>query len=267
MLLPALFILQLAIPSHAARKPLIQSRTELQVDAPWSMVIAKGSKLDIKGVAGSISVTRAPVGATTVTIERDAGAAVPRIELVTHDQGYTLCAIYPSQNPKKPNECVPGGGGRMYQGFKKGQPAVRFRVSVPEGVDILGRLFDGDISVDAGATNLDLEVITGRISIAASSAQYVQATVGLTGDVEASLIASPAKRSVSLSITNGTLRATIPKGRVFYNIQSRYRIDTPFELEAGAIPENWMGELGDGGETLHLDLSSGYLGRIVLRGQ
>lgn len=253
---------------HAAKKPVVQSRTEIAADAvPWTMTMTKGSKLDVKGLNGNIVITRSEDDRATVTMERDLGAGAPKIELLTHSEGFTFCAIAASPNPKKPNECIPGHAGRMNMGVKAEDPGVRFKVSVPEGVEVLARLLNGDISANAGSSSLNLQTHSGNISITDTTGTYVAGTVIGKGDVDASIAPSPDERTVILGNNIGMVRVTIPpKQRVFYAITSEHKVDTPYQLEPAAIPSQWMGELGDGkGKTLRLNLSSGYAGKISLQ--
>src|SRR5687767_4255220 len=84
-------------------------------DFQWRGAVAQGRAIEIKGINGDIRAE--PSGGNEVEVvavkraERDNPDSV-RIEVVPHAGGVTVCAVYPSRDGQRPNECVPGEGGR-----------------------------------------------------------------------------------------------------------------------------------------------------------
>ena len=64
-----------------------------------------------------------------------------------HAGGVTICAVYPSRDARKPNECPPGDGGRM--NVQNNDVSVRFTVRVPAGVTFVGKTVNGEIEAHA----------------------------------------------------------------------------------------------------------------------
>src|SRR5947207_8403780 len=96
-------------------------------DFQWHGAIAQGKAIEIKGVNGDVRAE--PSGSNEVEVlavkraNRDSPDSV-RIEVVPHAGGVTICAVYPSRDGQRPNECVPGSGGRM--NVQNNDVSVRF---------------------------------------------------------------------------------------------------------------------------------------------
>ena len=99
----------------------------------WSGRLSNGQTIEVKGVNGDIIARKSDSGEVRVTADkkgRDADKV--KVEIVEHDGGVTLCAVYPTPpGADKPNECVPGKGGRM--NTRNTKASVRFNVDVPTG--------------------------------------------------------------------------------------------------------------------------------------
>ena len=254
--------------SFAARKPTILERREVSPEGTTRVVIAKGSRLEIRVAKGEITVSRATGSEAVFSIERPQGAPAPQVKMLTHSEGVTICAFYLSPKAKKPNECSPGKSGRWAEGTTVATPALKVRIEVPDGVKLMGQMMTGDITAIAGTGDIDLDVLQGNISITDGGSPGVQAKVAFEGNIQAviSPLTRADKRYVSLEITKGELRVAVPKTLpIAYSILSQSRIDSSFDLadeEAGGR----LGDLGPGGKTqLHLSLNTGLLGRLVLR--
>src|SRR3954449_10290581 len=85
-------------------------------DFRWHGAIPQGASIEIKGVNGDVRAEPSGSNEVEVTAEkrarRDDPASV-QIQVVPHAGGVTICAVYPSRDGSRPNECQPGAGGRM----------------------------------------------------------------------------------------------------------------------------------------------------------
>ena len=119
-LLPLAFGLVTLVPAGAAAQ-----------DFQWHGAIAPGKAIEIKGINGDVQAE--PSGSNEVEVvavkraSRDNPDTV-RIEVVPHAGGVTICAVYPSRDGQRPNECKPGEGGRM--NVQNNDVTVRFTVCV-----------------------------------------------------------------------------------------------------------------------------------------
>src|SRR5690242_759353 len=85
-------------------------------DFQWHGSIARGHSIEIKGVNGDLRAEPSGGNDVEVVAEKTANRDNPdsvRIDVVPHDGDVTICAVYPSRDGSKPNECLPGDAGRM----------------------------------------------------------------------------------------------------------------------------------------------------------
>jgi hypothetical protein len=255
------------VPLNAAA-PVVSERRDLDTAAgAWTAPMPAGSRLEVRAVVGSIEVTRSEDGEASVTISGDGGAGLPRIELVAHDQGYTICTMYPSANPRRQNECVPGKDSRLTEGVKPDTAPVRFKVSLPANVHMTGNLMRGSISAITGPGEADynLRTITGDLSIVDHGARHIRGEV-VGGNLDAVIAASEYERTVNLNNMNGPLRVTVPNVPIRYHLSPANRVRTKLKLEA-PIGSSITGSIdAASGKRLRLNLDAGVLlGYIELR--
>lgn len=107
-----------------------RSSTSAQ-DFQWRGQIAAGNAIEIRGVNGDVRAMLASGPEVEVTAEKRAGRRGDpeevTIEVLEHDGGVTVCAMYPSR--RDANECRPGGG---KMNVKDNDTQVRFTVRVPD---------------------------------------------------------------------------------------------------------------------------------------
>lgn len=268
-LFPGLVLMACAIRAIDAQ---VLQRSDVPFNSPTTLTLAKDSRLEIKNVNGEITLTRAAGAQAIVSVARDSGTVEPQIAMVTHDQGITICTVYPSSNPKNPTECLPGNKGRLAQGNPNGFPAVRFRVEIPDGVHVTGELTLGNIRSEGLTGNLQLKTARGDIAIVDGGSVTMQASVGLLGNIEAQISSVPGRsqpRRVRLeAIGSGQVRVALPTTlRVFYSITSQVKptVDPVFRLEK-PLGSLTTGRLGPAGESdVNLTVDTGIAGRLVLR--
>jgi hypothetical protein len=263
----AFFALLMTVSAEPNQATQTLDRSEVVPDQPLSLAMAKGSTLEIRGGAGEVTVTRAK-GDAVVTATRPSGGAEPRIELVKHARGITICSVYDSGNPKKPNECTPMQKGRIVEGVRKTSPPLRFRIEIPDEVNFLSDLAYGDLNVNAGNNNLDLSVFLGHITIADNGSRTIRANIKGSGNIDAVLSAvhTPDALHADFSIPGGELRVMIPKTvAIDYSIDSYNGVETPFKLEK-PVRQTRSGHLGPAGRpSIFLNMSGGsLLARVFL---
>src|SRR6266487_1624535 len=94
---------------------------------------ATGQAIEIKGVNGDVRAV-AGSGDVEVTAVKHARRSDPdevKIEVVQHEDGVTICAVYPSDG-RRENSCDAGDGGHM--NVRDNDVTVDFTVLVPAGV-------------------------------------------------------------------------------------------------------------------------------------
>jgi hypothetical protein len=139
MLTLAVALAPLGIMARAA-DAANKSAKSLGDDFEWSGKIAAGKAIEIKGINGGIEVEPTNGTEVKVSAEKNAHKSDPAsvsIEVIEHDGGVTICAVYPTPKGERANECQPGAGGHM--NTRNNDVDVEFRVQVPAGVRFVGR--------------------------------------------------------------------------------------------------------------------------------
>jgi hypothetical protein len=253
----------------AAKKPSVLESTDVAPGEELRLDLDAGARLEIKGVTGRVQITRSEGTETVVRFVRAEGPVEPRFTLLRHDEGATLCVVHPSPNPKKQNECVPGRKGRLYEGSNKSWSDVAFEVAIPDGVHFRSILARGTVEANAGASDLELELIAGDITVVDGGSRVIDAKNTAAGTIDAIIAPTsmlPQKRVVRLHSSTGNVRATVPTSiPISYFISSDRPVITPWKLapKAGA---GQMGTLGPAGDpALDLTLNTALQGTIELR--
>jgi hypothetical protein len=240
----------LAVPSLAAAQQ--SERFE------WQGRISPGQTLEIKGVNGKIEAS----GAAGDTIEvlavkhgRRSDPADVRVEVVEHNEGVTICAVYPSDEGR--NECAPGSGGRM--SVRDNDVKVDFTVRVPAGLVFRPKTVNGGItargitgSVYANTVNGAIEFSTTGRGVAKTVNGSIKATVGEMGgeNVEFSTV----NGSITLDLP-ATANVNVDGATVNGGIQSEF----PLTVEGRSGPRRVQGRIGEGGPTLQLKTVNGAI--------
>jgi hypothetical protein len=260
-----------APPVVAAQQPRVIEHTDIALDRPLTIKIAKGATLELRGVQGEITLLKAKGEDATLSITHTTAGAEPRLEMLTHDRGVTVCTVYASPNPKKPNECAPGNKSRLTEGVKPDSSAsVRIRAEIPDGVHVLAHLVLGNIGTNVGTGNLDLMTLNGNINIFDNGSRVIQASVGLKGDLDATLSPAdyrPEQRIIRLDLNIGLMRVAIPTTLpIAYSISSEKPIDSTFKLEkpTGSMRMGTLGPDSTPAMRLSLDVG-GFFGYMMLR--
>src|SRR5256712_10011934 len=175
----------LALLPAVAALALVPRAAAAQNEFHWKGKVAPGKAIEIKGVNGDVrAVASAGGGDVEVTAVKHARRSDPndvKIEVVQHEDGVTICAVYPSDG-RRENTCEAGDGGHM--NVRDNDVTVDFTVRGPTGVRFLGKTANGE--VEAAVLSSDVEANTGNGSIPHSTAGYAQAPT-----VNGAIVASP----------------------------------------------------------------------------
>lgn len=217
-------------------------------ECEWRGQIAAGGRIEVLGINGDIAASLVEGDEVIVSwvkrgIHHDPSEVT--IEVVTHDEGVTICAVYPSPPGELSNECRPGGGRNS---VRDNDVEVTFRVGVPRGVAFYGRIVTGDIEAYALESDAFVSTVTGDVSvstsglaIAASVTGSVFASIGLT-DWDRDLTFCTVTGSVTVDIPSGT-NADVYATAVTGSVYSEF----PLSKDWAGV---WRGTLGSGGRKL-----------------
>jgi len=231
-----------------------------QGDFHWKGKIAAGKEIEIKGVNGDVRAVAGSGGETEVTATKRAKRSDPdevKIEVVDHEGGVTICAVYPSDG-RRANECRPGEGG--HTSTRENDVVVEFTVHVPAGVKFVGKTVNGE--VEAAGLGADVEASTVNGGIHISTSGYAEATT-----VNGSIVAAMGKASwtdgVEFRTVNGGITLDLPPGLSAEvraeTVNGEIFTDFPLMVTGKLGPRRVTGTIGSGGRQLALSTVNGNI--------
>lgn len=240
-----------AVPDHATRS------ARQDQDWSWRGRVAAGRTLEVRSVNGSITAQRATGSEVSVTARktgRDDDPAEVRIEVVEHEGGVTICAVYPGRR----NRCAPGGG---EMSVRDNDVTVDFTVHVPAGVRLEGVTVNGA----AEAVGLDgpasLETVNGSVRVETSSGEASGRTVN--GAVTAVVRGTGGTGPLRFRSVNGAITLSLPAGLnadlAAETVNGAITSDFPIQVQGRLSPRQLSGTIGQGGRRLELKNVNGSI--------
>jgi hypothetical protein len=229
-------------------------------DFTWHGSIAQGQSIEIKGVNGDIRADASGSNEVEVTAEKHARRDDPasvQIQVVPHAGGVTICAVYPSREGARPNECQPGEGGRM--NVQNNDVTVRFTVHVPAGVQFAGRTVNGQ--VDATHLNGDVSLATVNGSITFSTTGVAHAKT-VNGAITGEMGRADWTDKLAMSTVNGGIALTLPAtlNTELHAQTVNGDIQSDFPVTISKVDRRRLdGTIGAGGRTLSLESVNGSI--------
>ena len=205
----------------------------------WQGTLTAGQTVEVNGVVGSIAAEPASGDEVEVVALKhgDGDPEEVAIEVVGHENGVTVCAVYPRDEFGRPWQCRPtGGGGHRVASLFDGRAKVRYEqggggdvrlpgigvdfvVRIPAGLHLIARTLDGDIHA-----------------------------VGLAGSIEAHTLKGDVVVSVP-EAPGGNVRAESAEGSLVS--------DYPLDMKSNLTGMRGKGRIGRGARRLHLRTVAG----------
>jgi len=233
----------------------------LQAQEPWTWAgtVPAGQSIEIKGVNGDIEAklaTGTQVRVTATKHARRSDVDSVKLEVVQHQGGVTICAVYPTRSGEPANECQPGEGGR--NNVRNNDVSVDFTVEVPQGVALIGRTVNGSVEASGLQSDVTANTVNGSVDVA---------TTGLTrahtvnGSIDVSVGRSNWQDELALATVNGgitfrvsgDLNAEVTASTVNGGIET----DFPLTVRGRFGPKRLTGTVGNGGRELQLTTVNG----------
>jgi hypothetical protein len=225
----------------------------------WTGKIAAGKTFEVRGINGPIRATATggyEVELVAIRTGRRNDPESVKIEVVPHAGGVTVCAVYPSRDESRPNECKPGGG---HMNTRNNDVNVEFELRIPKDVNFEGRTVNGRIEADIEG-RAALSTVNGRIEVTAGT--LTEATT-VNGSIRAEVRSNQnSADDIKLSTVNGSVHLNLPEGvnadvsakTVNGGITSEF---TEIEVRKKWGPRSAEGRLGHGGRELALATVNG----------
>jgi hypothetical protein len=226
----------------------------------WQGRVPAGRTIEIKGVNGSILATGSAGDQVEVVATRRGRRSDPegvQIKTFEHDGGITICALYPSPDPARPNECLPGDKGRM--STRNNDVNVEFVVKVPAGVRLAARTVNGAVDASGLTADADAETVNGSVKVETNGVARAQT---VNGSVQASMGRADWPSDLGIKTVNGSIRVTLPRSASATVDAETVNgsIETDFAVEGGkATKRRLTGTIGSGGRALTLETVNGSI--------
>ena len=172
----------------------------------WHGQLPEGHSVEIKGVHGPIVAGLTEGDEVVVRALRRARWSDPElvtIEVVEHEGGVTVCAIYPDTD----SECLPGAKSRLRA--RKNDTKVEFDVLVPRGLNFEGRTVNGSVKARNLEGDVEARTTNGSVNIATTGHAMARTT---NGSIQVSIGSADWDGEASFETTNGSVKLAVPKG-------------------------------------------------------
>ncbi len=232
-------------------------------DFEWQGTVDQGRAIEVKGVLGDIRALPASgnrVEVTAILREGRRGYAEDiEFDVIEHGDGVTICAVYPTpRNADEPNECRPGGRGRM--NTRNNDVQVHFTVRVPEGVNFVGRTVNGEVLAESLGGDVEAFTVNGDVEI--STTGFAQAGT-VNGSIRASMGRADWSGPLEFETVNGSITVELPRGAgaevTAKTINGNIETDFPITVEGRFSSRRMTGTIGGGGSRLWLETVNGSI--------
>ncbi len=232
-------------------------------DWDWQGRVDRGDAIEIKGVNGEIIAERGSGNEVEVRAKlkgkRDSDPGLVEMVVLEHNDGVTICAVYPSDEDERPNECQPGSRGRM--NIKDHYNVeVEFTVIVPDGVSFIGRTVNGDVGARGIEGDVMAHTVNGSIDIYATGLAEA-ATVN--GSITVSMGRADWDGTLDFSTVNGGVTLEMPEDLscdvTVSTVNGHISSDFPLTVEGRFSPRHLKGRIGSGGRSLVIKTVNGSI--------
>lgn len=238
-----------------------ERRRQTSDDFSWRKEIAPGRTIEIKNINGNVRAEAASGDEVEVTATKRGRRSDPSavtIQVVQHSDGVTICAMYLSDDPNRPNECTPGEGGRM--NVHNNDVHVEFVVRVPRGVRFVGRTVNGGVEANSLGSNAEASTVNGSIHLA--TAGYAEART-VNGSITASLGSANWTEPLRFQTVNGSITLELPTGTSATlraeTVNGDITTDFPLTVQGRFSRRSVTGTIGGGGRELALKTVNGNI--------
>ncbi|HEY0321978.1 MAG TPA: DUF4097 family beta strand repeat-containing protein [Pyrinomonadaceae bacterium] len=184
------------------------SKGDTQEEFRWQGRVQAGQTVEIKGVNGSVSAEGYGGNQVEVVANkrgRRSDTKGVEIRVVEHAGGVTICAVYPSDDASRPNDCQPGRAGHM--NVRDNDVEVNFVVKVPTGVGFSGRTVNGGVEAQGIGGDVEATTVNGDITIDASGIARAKT---VNGSIKAAMGSASWANELSFGTVNGSITLDFP---------------------------------------------------------
>jgi hypothetical protein len=237
---------------------------DAQGEFRWQGRVQPGQTFEIKGVNGNVRAEGSNGNQLEVLASKKGRRSDPasvEIRVVEHAGGVTICAVYPSDDASRPNECQAGRGGHM--NVRDNDVSVDFMVKVPAGVRFAGRTVNGSVEATGIGGDVEATTVNGSVNISASG--IAQGST-VNGSIKATMGNANWSEELSFSTVNGSITLDFPAGlsaevraeTLNGEVISDFPMNVQSAQEGGrGRPKRVSATIGSGGRSLSLKTING----------
>lgn len=225
----------------------------------WHGTVAQGAAIEVKGVNGDVIAEPSGSNEVEVVAEKRSRRSDPEsvnIEVVQHGDGVTVCAVYPSRDGDRPNECAPGSGGRM--NVRDNDVTVKFTVKVPAGVRFVGRTVNGDVEAQHLGGAVALSTVNGSVNFSTSASGRAST---VNGSIKGNLGRADWSDTLEFNTVNGSVDLTLPNDLNTdvraQTVNGDIATDFPLTITGRWSRRRLEGTIGGGGRLLSIETVNG----------
>jgi hypothetical protein len=231
-------------------------------DFRWHGRIATGKRIEVKGVNGDVRAVAATGTEVVVTAAKRARRSDPddvKIEVIEHDGGVTICAVYPTPpRARRENVCEPGD--HWSSSTENNDVVVDFEVQVPAGVLFTGRTVNGEMSAEGMRGDVDASTVNGSVRVITTG--LAQAST-VNGSVYVEMGRADWTDELDFSTVNGGITLILP-ARLNTDVRAStvngdLVTDYPLTITGRFGPRRMRGTIGSGGRSLTLSTVNGEI--------
>jgi len=230
-------------------------------DFHWNGRVEQGQAIEIKGINGDVRAESSPgneVEVTAVKMGRRSDAKEVEIRVLQHGGGVTICAVYPSSDPNRPNGCEAGSNWSSHT--HNNDVRVDFVVRVPQGVRFTGYTVNGDIQTGALGSDVDASTVNGSINVAAAGVARART---VNGSISASLGRANWSGPLKFETVNGGITLDLPSDTSAEvhaeTLNGEIMTDFPLSIMGSISRRKLNGTIGSGGRELSLKTVNGSI--------
>jgi hypothetical protein len=225
----------------------------------WRRALAAGKTIEIVGINGSIDALGTGGSEVQVTAHKRGRKSNPetvRIDVVEHEDGVTICAVYPHPPRREPNECRARGKGRSNSNNNDVQ--VTWTIRVPEGVRFTGRTVNGEVVARRLSSEAEVHTVNGNITVE-TTAWATGTTVN--GSIDATIGRTDWRGDAEFETVNGRITVDLPASADLEvdasTVNGSMSTDFPLTVRGKWGPRHMSGTIGQGGRFLILNTVNG----------
>jgi hypothetical protein len=232
-------------------------------DFRWHGRLAAGKRVEIKGVNGDVRAVAAAAGAEVeVTAAKHARRSDPdevKIEVIEHDGGVTICAVYPTpRRARRENSCEVGD--HWSSSTEDNDVTVDFDVRIPAGIAFGGRTVNGEMSAEGLKADVKASTVNGSVRVTTTG--VVEAST-VNGSVYVEMGRADWTNELEFSTVNGGITLILPD-----KLDAEVRASTvngdlvtdyPMTISGRFGPRRMRGTIGAGGRSLSLSTVNGEI--------